>query len=125
MAKSRIIKELANSEIDLKTALKRAKIILSDLGDDEITQWVTYEIAGYPNDDLLPAYRIIQGSLKGNYFLGVPTPRVQCSNSPLSTGDMPKDMRDALLSVYLPEGVEALKMLSDRQGELGKREPQE
>ena len=125
MAKSRIIKELANSEIDLKTALKRAKIILSDLEDDEITQWVTYEIAGYPDNDLLPAYRIIQGSLKGNYFLGAPTPRVQCSNSPLSTGDMPKEIRDALLNVYLLEGVEALKMLSDRQGDIGKSIPQE
>ena len=125
MAKSRIIKQLANGEIDLKTALKRAKVILSDLDDDKISQWVTNEIIGYPDSDHLPAYRIIQGSLKGNYFLGAPTPKVQCSNSPLSTRDMPEEVRDALLNVYLTEGVEALKMLSERHGDIGKSVPQE
>ena len=39
MAKSKIIKELANNSISLDVALSRLFIIASDIGDDELQQW--------------------------------------------------------------------------------------
>lgn len=37
MAKSKIIRDLANGEVDTITALKRAKVLVSDLNNDEIS----------------------------------------------------------------------------------------
>lgn len=48
MAKSKIIKDLANGEVDTITALKRAKVLVSDLENDGILRWLDYEISGYP-----------------------------------------------------------------------------
>ena len=50
MAKSKIIKDLANGVVDTQTALKRTKVLLQDLGDKDLLNWVSYEIGGYPDD---------------------------------------------------------------------------
>lgn len=70
MAKSKIIKELANGTIETTTALKRAKVLFSELKNDKLSNWVDYEISGYPKDYNLPDYRIIKGNLSGSYFKG-------------------------------------------------------
>lgn len=57
MARSAIIKDLANSTVDTMTALKRAKVLFAELGNDDLLEWVSYEIAGYPADANLPDYR--------------------------------------------------------------------
>ena len=50
MAKSQIIKDLANGKVDTQTALKRTKVLLQDLENDDLLDWVNYEIEGYPHD---------------------------------------------------------------------------
>ena len=57
MAKSKIIKDLANGEVDTITALKRAKVLVSDLENDGILRWRDYEISGYPEGVAIPSYR--------------------------------------------------------------------
>ncbi|MDR2047068.1 MAG: hypothetical protein LBP79_04100 [Clostridiales bacterium] len=69
MAKSKIIKELANNEITLEVALKRLLVLASDLEDDTIKYWVEKELSGYSKDDELPSYRYIQAGQV--YFSGV------------------------------------------------------
>lgn len=56
MAKSQIIKELANNAISLEVALNRLYIIASDIGNDELQQWAECELHGY-GDNSLPDYR--------------------------------------------------------------------
>ena len=70
MAKSKIIRDLANGEVDTITALKRAKVLVSDLNNDEISEWLDYEISGYPKEAIIPSYRKVHGSLMGSYFKG-------------------------------------------------------
>ncbi|HCQ6355916.1 hypothetical protein NMF85_07910 [Clostridioides difficile] len=57
MVKSRIIKELANSTVDLHTSLKRAKVIFQEVGNEELNQWLKNEIGGYKNLEDVPPYR--------------------------------------------------------------------
>ena len=45
MAKSQIIKDLANGKVDTQTALKRTKVLLQDLENDDLLDWVNYEIS--------------------------------------------------------------------------------
>ena len=42
MAKSQIIKDLANGTADIQTALKRTKVLLQELNNDKLLQWVNY-----------------------------------------------------------------------------------
>lgn len=59
MAKSRIIKELANNEISIEVALSRVLIIASDIGNAELARWAEKELNGYHDNDDIPDYRII------------------------------------------------------------------
>ncbi len=113
MAKSKIIKDLANGVTSTQVALKRAKILLQEFGNEELMQWVNYELTGYPSRDLLPEYRIKQGQLKGTYFKGSISSHIKYTNVPLPVGKMPKDDVKKLLSVYFCEGVEALAQFLD------------
>ncbi len=68
MAKSKIIKELANGTIDLHTSLKRAKVIFQGVGSEKLNQWLKNEIEGYKNLEDIPSYRKVTGHLKGCYI---------------------------------------------------------
>ncbi len=111
MAKSKIIVELANSSIDTLTALKRAKVLFSELQNKELLDWITNEITGYSDVQKLPAYRIVQGSLRGSYFKGSIANHMKWTNVSIPIGDMPKDIADELLNVYFTESVDALNSL--------------
>lgn len=111
MAKSKIIKDLANSSIDTITALKRAKVLISSLNNPKIIEWIDYEISGYPTDADVPKYRIIYGHLMGSYMKGSMASHMKWTNVSIPLGKMPDDIRESLLSVTFYDGVEALKKL--------------
>lgn len=74
MAKSQILKELANDEIQINVALQRLMLLASDLGDDELLSWADKELSGYSANDDLPEYRkirvgnILISGIKGNAY---------------------------------------------------------
>ena len=112
MAKSKIIKDLANGTIDTATALKRTKVLLSELNDSQLLHWVNCELTGYSDDEELPDYRVVYGQLVGSYFKGSMTRYMQWTNVSLPLGNMPEELQEALLSIRLSEGVSALQNLS-------------
>lgn len=57
MAKSKIIKELANKEISLEVAFNRLLIIALDIRNTALIDWATNELNGYSNDSKIPKYR--------------------------------------------------------------------
>ena len=123
MARSAIIKDLANSTVDTMTALKRAKVLFAELGNDDLLEWVSYEIAGYPADANLPDYRKVRGRLVGSYIKGSMASHMKWTNVSLPLGTMPDEIQEALLSVYFREGVGALGQLAEsskEDGQLGK-----
>ena len=129
MAKSKIILDLANSSVDTMTALKRAKVLLLELGNDKLLEWVNCEIAGYPSDAELPEYRVVQGNLMGSYFKGSMANHMKWNNVSLPLGKMPDEIRDRILNVSFHEGVDALKKLlesaDDEERQLGATLPAE
>lgn len=111
MAKSVIIVDLANGNVDLSTALKRTKVLLSELGNNEVIDWINCEICGYPNDADLPAYRRAKGSLIGSYIKGSMAAHMSYSNVPLPLGSMPEEDKAMLLSLDFHDGVDSLRHL--------------
>lgn len=129
MAKSKIILDLANSSVDTMTALKRAKVLLLELGNDKLLEWVNCEIAGYPSDAEVPEYRVVQGNLMGSYIKGSMANHMKWNNVSLPLGKMPDEIRDRILNVSFHEGVDALKKLlestDDEERQLGATLPAE
>ena len=111
MAKSKIIKDLANGTVDTLTALKRAKVLLTDLQDDKILSWVNNEIVGYSNDAPLPSYRQCCGMLIGSYVKGSIATHIKYRNVSLPLGTMPEDIKDNLLRIEFRDGIDSLKEL--------------
>lgn len=109
MAKSQIIKDIAHSKIDVQTALKRTKILLQDLQDEDLLKWITYEIEGYPTDVEVPAYRIIDGQLKGSFFKGSIASHIIHNDVSLPLGNMPDDMKNDILTLNMSHGISALQ----------------
>lgn len=124
MAKSKIIKDLANGEVDTITALKRAKVLVSDLENDGILRWLDYEISGYPEGVAIPSYRKTHGILMGSYFRGSMATHMTWNHVSIPLGKMPDDIKELLLSVEFHESVEALRKLAqtsqDSGNQLGK-----
>ena len=124
MAKSKIIKDLANSSVDTMTALKRAKVLLSEIDNEDVNNWVNYEIAGYPDDVALPDYRITKGNLFGSYFKGSMASHMTWTNVSIPLGKMPDELQNSLLQISFRQSVEALKKLAEsttlKDGQLGK-----
>lgn len=119
MAKSKIIKDLANGEVNTITALKRAKVLVSALNNAEISKWLDYEISGYPEDAAVPSYRKTHGSLMGSYFKGSMASHMTWTNVSLPLGEMPDEIKEALLRVEFQNGVESLKTLAEKSQAAG------
>lgn len=111
MAKSQIIKDLANGNTDLQTALKRTKVLLQEFDDEKLLEWINYEIEGYPSIDNLPEYRKIGGQLYGTYYKGSMASYMTYNHVPLPLGDMPQDDIKVLLTTNISQGIEALKSM--------------
>lgn len=113
MAKSKIIKDLANSTVDTMTALKRAKVLFAELGNAELINWVNYELAGYPTDVDLPDYRVECGALKGSYIKGSMAQHMKWTDVSIPLGTMPEDLKNNLLKIEFRESIAALRQLSE------------
>ena len=85
-------KELMDKDCDILQALRHAHVIAFKLGLDEFDKWIQYELNGYPkNDDVIPKYRFVTGTLKAkNPRLGwIPTVIMdKAKNHPFNTMPM-------------------------------------
>lgn len=105
MAKSQIIKDLANGTVDLHTSLKRAKVIFQEIGSEDLSRWIRNELEGYKNKEDVPEYRKVRGSLVGCYIVG----NMKCENVAIPTDNVDEDVVDGLLVNYAKQSVFALQ----------------
>lgn len=113
MAKSKIIKDMANGCVDTQTALKRTKVLLQDLNNTEILGWVNSEIGGYVNGADVPEYRVITGQLYGSYFKGSMANHMIYTDVPLPLGKMTDENKQAILTTKIITAIGALKETLD------------
>lgn len=111
MAKSKIIKELANGTIDTQTALKRTKVLLQELDNEDVLKWINSEIEGYSDRLEVPEYRKISGQLYGSYFKGAMVAHMKYTHVPLPLGKMPDETKQTFLITTMTQGIETLKRM--------------
>lgn len=110
MAKSKIIKELANNQISMEVALQRLMIIASDLGNEELLAWVETELQGYSQSDTLPEYRNIRSihfvysGINGNY---------KVTNCPFTFTSVLEEKLSDIYNVPIMDSVSSLQNFID------------
>lgn len=109
MAKSKIIKEIANKEISLEVAFNRLLIIASDVGNQELIDWATNELNGYPSEVQIPLYRksglgqIIYSGINGNF---------QVKSVPLPTGALDNDILEKLKNNSFSQDISSIEVFA-------------
>lgn len=63
--RSKIIIDIINDNISIGQALELLDLLLEDLQDEKIKNWVNSEINGYSSKDELPEYRIVSANIVG------------------------------------------------------------
>jgi hypothetical protein len=73
MARSQLLKDAVSGKESIESILLRLKVILSDLENGNIMNWVNGELEGYKAEENLPPYRIFQGNIIGTYLVNYTT----------------------------------------------------
>ena len=95
MAKSKILKELANNEVPLDVALKRLLIICDDLDYKELFSWAEKELNGYFGEESVPEYRNIgMGQILYSGLKGSMVSHLKLTNQPFPIQWMPSKFMD-------------------------------
>ena len=108
MAKSKIIKELANKEVSLEVAFNRLLIIASDLNNDDLINWATNELNGYSKDSKIPKYR--EGKMGHIVYSGI-NGRMQVNNQPLPLSIFDKEPLDYIKVNYFDQDIATIEQL--------------
>lgn len=106
MAKSKIIKELANNDVSTETALSRLLVIAEDIDNTLLSQWAEKELIGYHGDHSVPEYRIVHNApcqysgINGSF---------QVNNQPFPIQRYLPDISESILSVNITDSVGSIE----------------
>jgi hypothetical protein len=106
-----IIADLAGDK-PLVTTMLKTKILLADLDQPDLIQWVNRELNGYAADDQLPEYRTVTGFVRGNIRSMVG----HAQGHPLPLGHLSKEERDNLQKILVTESLTAIAELAQGDG---------
>jgi hypothetical protein len=113
MAKSLILKQLANNSINLQVALSRLLIIASDINDENLMKWAENELNGYNEDDVMPNYRIVGA---GPIFYSGINGSYKVTNLSFSISDLSPELREVYLNNYFMQSIATIEELSINSG---------
>ena len=97
-----------DSQSDLGTILRKCKLLAARLDSKPLEDWLVWESNGYPNDVVLPSYRIWPLILKGN-FSGAFGSGMRNALIPFVC--VPKHLRSAYGNYECRESVAAIESL--------------
>lgn len=87
MSKSKILIDFVDKKVTLCTALERLLVISNDLDNTKLKNWVNYELSSYPDDSVVPNYRIITPQLLYSGING----QLRISDAPLDLSFLDED----------------------------------
>lgn len=125
MAKSKIIRDLANGDGDVVKALKRLKVLMSGIGDTKLTSWINNELTGYTNKSEVPDYRKTEGRLYGTYIVGNRYDYVQYENCPLPISEENESIKGKILTVYVTDSISSVQNIVKTKTPFGSPFPPE
>lgn len=113
MARSQLLKDLVSGKESLENILLRLKVILSDLDNEIIMDWINGELKGFDNNDNLPSYRKIKGSPVGTFIVNYTIKYTEAS-VPLEAL-IPQEKIDMLTRVNVIDSINTLQEIVLRE----------
>jgi hypothetical protein len=96
------------SNTDISTVLRKAKILAARLHNPELEAWVDHELNGYGERSSLPPYRVVKVEVRGH----IRRPGLHWNNAPIMTTFLPERLRDWGDVCYLSQPVAAIASLA-------------
>lgn len=117
MERSKIIKDFINSSTSTEIVLRHLKVLLNDIGDKTLIDWVTNELMGYRgNISSLPNYRKLKGVLKADCIVGF----TKYSNYLLPLSHLDEKTVDSLLSIDFHQSISNLENIATNGNSISK-----
>jgi len=108
-----LISLLSEEKSSLPGALLKTKVLLHQIGQKELVEWVNKELNGYGDDDELPDYRIIHAKVVGT----VVNIAYRYNNFDLPTMHLEEKWRKRFTRPRLGQSLGALQRLQDSDGQ--------
>ncbi|MFJ7665811.1 hypothetical protein ACIQXI_01805 [Lysinibacillus sp. NPDC097195] len=126
MARSNLLKDVVSNSVSLENILLRLKIILSDLEDGSILEWIDGEVSGYKEYDSVPQYRIIEGRAKGTFLVNQ-SAKYTNALVPLNFTRLPGEYIQEMLTLNVRDGISTIEknLISENRDQLGRPIPTE
>ncbi|WP_270943226.1 hypothetical protein [Romboutsia lituseburensis] len=122
--RSKIIKDFTNSDISTEIALRNLRVLLNDLGDKSLINWVKNELTGYRHeDDIIPDYRRLSGVLKAHYIVGGGCTYAEYTDTSLPLNHLDKEIKNDLLKVHISQSISSLETVINNKESLSKHIP--
>lgn len=103
MARSQLLRDAVSGKESIENILMRLRVILSDLKNENIMNWVNGELGGYKDKKVLPPYRILIGNITGTYLVNFTT---QYTNHPVPLQFLiSKEQKDELSTIRMKDGI--------------------
>ncbi|PEE81750.1 AbiTii domain-containing protein [Bacillus toyonensis] len=107
MARSKLLHDVVSGKESLENIFFRLKVILSDLDNETIMNWIHGELQGYTSDEEIPPYRVLKGNAIGTYIINSAAQYTDASVplENLLTNDQVQELR----TVNISDGIGALQ----------------
>ncbi|MBB5149013.1 MULTISPECIES: AbiTii domain-containing protein [Ureibacillus] len=107
MARSQLLKDAVSGKESIENILLRLKVILSDLDNENIMNWVNGELQGYKDKESVPSYRILKGRIIGTYLINF---SVKYKDAPVPLEFLiSKEEIDELRTVRMTDGIATIQ----------------
>jgi hypothetical protein len=99
--------DASNNTVSVSSLLRKALMVAAKLEVSDMPEWINKELSGYSDDDTLPTYRILYGSVKARNVRGwIPV-------------EFPTtEFRDSACRHDMHESVAAIEALSKKDGKV-------
>lgn len=104
-----IIDALSSQSGSLTDALLKTKVLLHQIGHNELVEWVNHELNGYPHDGAIPEYRVLPAQILANMAY-------QVSAHPIPLAHLDRDMRESLKIARIYQSLAVLEKLVEKNG---------
>ncbi|TCD00268.1 hypothetical protein EZ449_20965 [Pedobacter frigidisoli] len=108
---SDIIGDLVDQQTSLVSALTKTKVLATRIGNQNLLEWVNFELKGYPNTSSLPEYRKLSGTIIGDFMNRVR----HVTNYPIPLPEFGGDVDDTLREMPFLEGASTLELFEKNE----------
>lgn len=100
-----LISTLSSGQCDLTTALLQARVLAYQIGQEQLSEWVGWELSGYPDDSEVPAYRTLKLQPRAVISSGY----IRYRDFQLPTLHLEDDVRKRIMNARIGSGVAAIQ----------------